>query len=425
MTDVLVAVAAGVGFFALVMASIALHEIGHLVPAKLFGVKVTQYFVGFWKTLWSTRRGETEYGVKLVPLGGYVRLVGMYPPSQRPPRPGRLGELAEDARAAEWEDITEADVRGNRLFYQKRTWQKLVIMFGGPFMNLLLAFGIFLGVNLTVGQPGPASLTVAAVVTCVEPSPAPCVAPPAQAAGVRPGDTVAALNGVTYATWAELSAALRANLDGPIRLTVDRPGVGRIDLPEVTGVVREVADPANPGATVRAGYLGVSARPTYVKVGPVGTLRDMWTMTSVSVGALVQFPVTVAKTAYDVVVGNPRDLNGPISVVGASVIAGELATSDDVTPTFRLASFFHLLGAVNLFVAILNLVPLLPFDGGHMAGALWEGLRRAAARVLRRPDPGYVDTAKLLPVAYVVGGFLVLAGVVLVLADVIAPIRLS
>src|SRR5918992_2020074 len=153
--DTLIYLAAAIGFFALVMASIALHEIGHLVPGKLFDVKTTQYFVGFGRTLWSRRKGETEYGVKMIPLGGYVRFVGMYPPSKNRPgqvraaRTGIFQAMADNARAAEWEAIRPSD--DGRLFYQKKSWQKLIIMAGGPVMNLLLAFAILLGVSMTYG----------------------------------------------------------------------------------------------------------------------------------------------------------------------------------------------------------------------------------------------------------------------------------
>ena len=162
----LLTVAFAVLFFALIMVSIALHELGHLVPAKLFGVRVSRYFVGFGKTLWSTTRGETEYGIKAVPLGGYVRLMGMYPPRRPSARQGWLTRMADDARAVEYEEITEADK--GRLLYEKKTWQKIVVMLGGPLMNLLIAFLIFLGVNLAYGVPTP-TLTVAAVSECAVP----------------------------------------------------------------------------------------------------------------------------------------------------------------------------------------------------------------------------------------------------------------
>lgn len=416
------AVLAGIGFFALIMASIALHEVGHLVPAKIFGVRVPKYFVGFWKTLWSTRRGETEYGIKLLPLGGYVRLMGMYPPAKEG-RTGRLAEFADGAREAEWADITATDVATNRLFYQKKTWQKLIIMAGGPAMNILLAFLIFLGINLAYGQPQQ-TLTVAAVTQCLDAAPATCVAPPAKQAGVQVGDTILALNGTSVSTWRDLVVLVRAQGEGGLTFTVDRPGQGQVTLPTVHGVLRQLSDLDDPNKTVTAGFAGMSSTTTVVHAGPVGTAQQMWTMTTQSVKALASFPVKVFTTAYDMVTGKPRDVNGPLSVIGASVAASELATTDQLTLSSRIASYFSLLGGVNLFVAILNLVPLLPFDGGHIAGALWEALRRGWAKVFRRPDPGFVDTARLLPVAYVVGAFLMIAGAVLVVADIISPIRI-
>ena len=416
------AVLAGLGFFALMMASIALHEVGHLVPAKLFGVKVPMYFVGFGKRIWSFRRGETEYGIKWLLLGGYVRLVGMYPPG-RPGRKGRLAELSDSAREAEADDITETDVRTGRLFYQKKTWQKLIIMVGGPAMNILLAFFIFLGINLAYGQQQQ-TLSIASVSDCIDPAPAACVAPPAKQAGVQVGDTIVALNGTPVTTWRELVVLVRAQGAGTLAFTVDRPGQGRVTLPTVHGVLRRLADLTDPSKTVTAGFAGMSSGITTVHVGPVGTVKDMWTMTTQSVTALGTFPQKVIMTGYNLVTGKPRDANGPLSVVGASVAASEIATTTQLTLGSRIASYFSLLGSVNLFVAILNLVPLLPFDGGHIAGALWEALRRGLARLFKRPAYGFFDTARLLPVAYVVGAFLAIAGLVLVVADIVSPIRI-
>ncbi|MDO4785126.1 MAG: site-2 protease family protein, partial [Propionibacteriaceae bacterium] len=136
------------------------------------------------------------------------------------------------------------------------------------------------------------------------------------------------------------------------------------------------------------------------------------------------FPVKVWNVAADLVTGQPRDINGPISIVGASRVAGEVVTADRLPLGDRIATWFGLLGSVNLFVALLNLVPLVPLDGGHMAGAIYEWLKRSAARLLGRPDPGHADTAKMLPVVYIVGGFLLIAGAILILADIITPISI-
>ena len=415
-------------FFALIMVSIALHEIGHLVPAKIFGVKVTQYFVGFGRTIWSRKRGETEYGFKLFPLGGYVRLVGMYPPEKKSDKPkGWLTRLADRARSYEYEEITPAD--DGRLFHQKPVWQKVIVMLGGPAMNLLLAFLIFLGVNLFHGT-WQLTLNVTVVNDCVIPAgrtPATCQdgdpQTPAKQAGVMVGDKVVAFNGHRVSTWDELTDLIRANRDGAATLTVERGG-RTMELPTVNTIIQSVPDRLDPTSKVEAGFLGVSPSRELVRGGVIETAGQMWNITRMSLVALASFPVRVWNVGVGLATGAERDINSPISVVGASRVAGEIAVADSVPIQDRVASWLSLLGSVNLFVALLNLVPLLPLDGGHIAGALYEALRRGLARLRGKSDPGPVDTAKMLPVAYLVGGFLLIGGVVLILADIISPIKL-
>ncbi|HIZ97603.1 MAG TPA: site-2 protease family protein [Candidatus Janibacter merdipullorum] len=415
-------------FFALVMASIALHEIGHLVPAKLFGVKVTEYFVGFGKKMWSTRRGETEYGIKWLPFGGYVRLVGMYPPAKDDGKKRSwLTRLADDARAYEWDEIRPED--DGRLLYQQKTWKKIVVMLGGPMMNILLAFAIFLGINLLHGTYQP-NLVVAHVSECViraDREDRTCSADdpptPAVEAGIQVGDEILSFNGTELHSWDQMSALIRDNRDGEASVIVLRDGE-RVELPTVYTRLNYVADNLDPTRFVEAGFFGVSPTQELVKAGPVGTAQQMWQMTKQSVVALSSFPVRIYNVAEDLVLGNPRDLNSPISIVGASRVAGEIGVTDQLEVPERVASWFSLLGSVNLFVALLNLVPLLPLDGGHIAGAVYEWFKRRIFRLFGRPDPGHVDTAKGLPVVYVVGGFLLLGGLVLIIADVVAPISL-
>ncbi|CAI9398926.1 M50 family metallopeptidase [Aestuariimicrobium sp. T2.26MG-19.2B] len=424
--EVLVIIAGAIGFFALIMASIALHEVGHLVPGKIFDVRISQYFVGFGKTLWSFKRGETEYGVKAIPLGGFVRLLGMYPPARPQARPTWLTRLADTAREAEYEQITPADE--GRLFHQKKTWQKLVIMAGGPLMNILLALLIFTGVNALHGQYR-AQLSIASVSECIVPAGRAAQtcqpgdpATPAARAGLEVGDVVQSFNGTAVTSWAQFSDLIRANRDRRATIVVMRHG--QPTTVTTNTVITGVVDRIDPSRTVEAGFLGVG--PTYrlERSGPVTAARDLWQLTKQSTVALASFPQRVWNVAVDMVTGRPRDENGPISIVGASRVAGEIAAADQVPAGDRVASWFTMLGSVNLFVALLNLVPLMPLDGGHMAGAVWEWVRRLAARVARRPDPGHVDTAKLLPVAYVVGGFLALSGAVLIIADIFFPVRL-
>ncbi|WOP18451.1 site-2 protease family protein [Raineyella sp. LH-20] len=419
-------------FFALIMASIALHEIGHLIPAKLFKVKVTEYFVGFGKTLWKRRVGSTDYGVKALPLGGYVRLVGMYPPAPGENRVKASGsnffqQIAEDARAYEWEEITPED--DGTLFYQKPVWQRLIIMAGGVAMNLLLAFLLFLGVTATVGIARP-TLTVASVSECVVPASRTdqtCQPgdprTPAAAMGVQAGDVIVSFNGRRLTDWDQFSTLIRDNLSAPATVVVERGGQ-TLTLPTVPTVTTGVPSRVDPGRNVEAGFLGVSPNTEVQRGGPVAVLKDMWTMTEQSAVALVGFPVKVWHTAVGLVTGQPRDIYGPVSVVGASRVAGEVVTTDRLSSTNKVAVVAQLLGSVNLFVALFNIVPLPPLDGGHVAGALWDGVRHLIARLRRRPTPAPFDTTRLLPVSWLVTAFVVVAGLVLVIADLVAPVRL-
>jgi membrane-associated protease RseP (regulator of RpoE activity) len=430
--NLLIYIGGAVAFFALVMASIALHEVGHLVPGKLFNVKTTEYFVGFGRTLWSRRRGETEFGVKAVPVGGYVRLVGMFPPAKDRPdqvraySTGPFRAIADNARAAEWSTIKPED--NGRLFYQKPFWQKLIIMASGPAMNILLAFVILLGVAATYGVYR-SQLTISKVQECIVVANAPdktCAGkPPTPAAesGVQPGDKIVAFNGTAVSSWDDVSRLIRANLDHQAVVTVERKGE-RVDLKPVNTVITGVPDRYNPSKRVPAGFFGVEPEVVRERGGPIAVVGDMWQMTKQTVIALAYFPAKVFYTAYNLVTGQPRDIYGPMSIVGASRAAGEIASTNQIDAAAKLASLFTVLGAVNLFVALFNFVPLLPLDGGHVAAAFYEAVRRAIARLFGRPDPGHVDTAKLLPVAYVVGGAILISGVILILADLIDPIRL-
>ncbi len=416
-------------FFTLIMVSVALHEIGHMVPAKLFGVKVPRYFVGFGPTLFSRKIGETEYGIKALPLGGFVQMLGMYPPgSKRYGKPSRLMDLADAARAQEWEDISEQDVADERLVYQKKTWQKIVMMFGGPFMNILIAFLIFFGIHAFYGSY-QAQTEIASVTQCVKAAgdTTACSSAdplsPAAAAGLQPGDKVISFNGVQIENYAQLSGLIRANLENEAKIIVERGG-SQVELTPVHTMLNQVADEWDPTTTVSAGFLGVTPVQQLVKGGPLDALSEMWTMTKQSVVALAKFPVSVYYVVADMITGQPRSLASPISIVGASWIAGEAATSDQVSWDAKLVLFASLLGSINLFLAIFNLVPLPPLDGGHIAGAYYEWLRRKAAKLFKRTDPGPFDTAKLLPIAYGMGGFLLICGVVLIVADVVNPLQL-
>ncbi|MDO5501397.1 MAG: M50 family metallopeptidase, partial [Propionibacteriaceae bacterium] len=224
---------------------------------------------------------------------------------------------------------------------------------------------------------------------------------PALQAGIEVGDEIVSFNGHQLDSWDQMSELIRLNRDGEATLEVRRDGQV-ITLPTVNTILNQVPDRLDPGKLVEAGFMGVSPSHELVKAGPVDTAVQMWDMTKMSAVALASFPVRVYNVAADLITGQPRDVNSPLSIVGASRIAGEIGVTETMPQPDRVATFISLLASVNLFVALLNLVPLLPLDGGHVAGALFESVRRWLAKLRGRPDPGAVDTAKMLPVAYVV-----------------------
>ncbi|HZJ07606.1 MAG TPA: site-2 protease family protein [Nocardioidaceae bacterium] len=431
----------GVVLFALgLAASIGLHEVGHMVPAKKFGVKVTQYFVGFGRTLWSTKRGETEYGLKAIPLGGYVKLVGMLPPGRgeeggriRKSNTGMFTQLISDARAAEYELVEPGDE--DRLFYKLPWWKKVIVMSGGPMVNLVLAFLLFGGVFMLHGAATPTT-TVAEVSDCViaatpaavdqeerECTPADPIAP-AKAAGLQVGDRLVSFNGTEVDSWDQMTGLIRANRDGEATIVVERDGE-QITTQTNTTVSPRPESGDNPGRIVQVGFLGVEPTIALERQGPVFVVTTMGDYTWETVKAIGALPVRLAHAGMAAVGMEERAADSPMSVVGASRVAGEFASDERIPVGSRFISLLMLLGGVNLFVGMLNFIPLLPLDGGHIAGALYEAVRRAFAKLFRRPDPGYFDVAKLLPVAYVMAAVFLVMTVVLVFADIVAPVRIG
>jgi membrane-associated protease RseP (regulator of RpoE activity) len=432
--------ALGVLLFAVGVAlSIGLHELGHLIPGKLFGVKTTQYFIGFGPTVWSTKRGETEYGVKAVPFGGFVKLVGMLPPARddeqgrvRGTNTGIVSQLMSDARKAEYELVEPGDE--DRLFYRLAWWKKLVVMGAGVTTNLLIAFVLFAVVFMGHGVPTPTT-TVNSVSKCViavtkanEDKPQRHCAgndpeAPASKAGIRPGDRIVSFNGRPIRHWHQLQSAIRRNDAGDATIVVKRAG-HRLTLRTSTTVSAR-PDPNDPQRVSKVGFLGITTTSTNVRTGPGYVVTTMATGTWATMKAIGQLPVKLYHVGRAALGLEKRDPNGPMSVVGAGRVAGELTSQQGVSFVDGLFSVVVLLAGLNLFLGMLNLVPLLPLDGGQMAGALYEALRRGVAKVLRRPDPGFVDVAKLLPVGYVMAGVILVASVVLIYADIVAPVSLS
>ncbi|MGH1564875.1 M50 family metallopeptidase [Mumia sp. DW29H23] len=416
--------------------SIALHELGHLVPAKLFGTKVTQYFIGFGRTVWSTRRGETEYGVKAIPLGGFVKIVGMLPPhpgddpgTVRQSNTGMFTQLVSDARTAEYEHVTAADEP--RLFYKLPWWKKAIVMAGGPVVNLVIAFVLFAALFMTIPSQNVenATTTVETVSDCAIPADEAgrkCTdedpVTPAKQADLQPGDEITSFNGTPITSWDQLTTLIRSNGNNAATIEYVRDGVDQTVT--VNTSVQPRPSQGDPDKTERVGFLGVSPVIPAQREDlgfAVATMGDMTVTTVKAIGSLPEKMVEVTKAAF----GAERGQDTPMSPVGASRVAGELTSADGATWTDRVFSVGMLLAGLNLFIGLFNLIPLLPLDGGHIAGALWEGLRNAIARLRRRPVPGPVDVAKMLPVAYAVGAVLLVMGVILVYVDIVNPVRLT
>lgn len=421
--------------------SIALHEVGHMVPAKRFGVRVSQYMVGFGPTLWSRTKGETEYGVKAIPLGGYVRLIGMYPPAEavgNPEAKGAIGRMVEQARQASAEEIRPGE--DARAFYRLSAPKKLVVMLGGPTMNLAIAVVLFTIVLAGFGLP-ESTTTLSQVSQCVLPADAPARActssdqvAPAAEAGLRAGDTVVSYDGVEVSSWSQLQGLIQHSGGRSVPVVVKRDGQRitttltpiEAQRPRVGADGAVLTAPDGTMLTSSVGFAGISPSTALVPQ-PLSSVPayvgNALGQTFAVIGTLPARVVDVARAAFGTA---PRDTTSVIGVVGIGRFAGEIA-SENVSGYdlgARIRDMLGLIAGLNLALFAFNMIPLLPLDGGHVLGALWEGARRQLARVRGLPRPRPVDIARMTPIAY--GVFVLLAGmgVLLIYADIVRPVNL-
>jgi membrane-associated protease RseP (regulator of RpoE activity) len=382
-----------IAFIVALLLSVVLHEAGHLLTAKRFGMKATQFFAGFGATLWSTRRGETEYGIKAIPLGGFVRIVGYTP----------------------LEKVTPADEP--RAFYRQPASRRAAVIVAGVVMNIVLAFLLLVGLAAGLGIPKAdgATTVVRRVAPCVT-SGAVCgthdPVSPSKKAGLRTRDRVVSWAGHPVHDWDELSAAIRNTPPGiTVPVVVERHG----------GVLTLSATVANLGG---GGYFGLEPAALTHRLGPVSAVswagRFMGDLTVSTAGVVADIPHAIPKLFGHDRASTRGGQAG--SIVGGAEASGEVFSSSD-TWRDKLTSFILLIASLNLFVGLLNLVPLLPLDGGHLAVVGYERLKVLVFRIRGRPHPGPVDMTKLMPLTYVAVTVLVGLGILLILADVINPLK--
>jgi membrane-associated protease RseP (regulator of RpoE activity) len=376
------------GMLAFVVAllfSVMVHEFGHYITARRYGMRVSEFFVGFGKRIWSVQRGETEFGVKAIPAGGYCKIEGMSPGDQMPE--------GEEGRA----------------FYKASSIKKLVVLGAGSFLHFALGFVLLFTLFAGIGTN-----QVLPVISEVVPDSA------AQAAGIQPGDEILSINGKKVTEWYKDVEVIRQSQGKELSLVLGRNGEeisikasGR--LTEIDGSSRYV--------------LGIVNEVGLKRSGPWISLKNSAILTkeflTQSVTSLVKLPEKIPALWGATVRGEERDANGLVGVVGVARVSGQAVGSDKLTPMERLATFVLIVASLNLFVGIFNLLPILPLDGGHMAVAVADEVRAFIARLRGRSRPAPIDVAVLTPITMVVFVILACLTVLLLVADVINPVTLN
>ena len=388
-------------FIVALLFSVMLHETGHFVTAKKFGMKVTQYFVGFGTTLWSTRRGETEYGIKALPLGGFVKITGM----------------------TSMDEVDPADEP--RSFRRHPAWQRLVVLFAGSFMHFVLAFVLLFLLAAVIGLDNNNTTQLGPVSTCVPAnakafSSGTCTAAdapsPAKQAGLKAGDKVVSFDGKPVSSWTALGNDIR-----------DTPAHRTVPVVVIRNGTRMTLHVTLASVSGRSGsYVGVQDTNVFQRYNPIRSVTyagsmfgQVLTGLAKEIGSLPSaIPHLFAKNRASTSAGQVT------SVVGAGEITGDVVSAS-VGWQVKIDYVLLIIASLNIFVGAFNLLPLLPLDGGHIAVVIYERVRAWFARLRGRSDPGLVDMTKLVPLSMGVFAILVFFGLILILADLVNPIRLT
>ena len=372
-----------IAFVVALLTSVMFHELGHFLTARKFGMRVSEFFVGFGRRIWSITRGETEYGIKAIPAGGYCRIEGMTPTDVMP-----KGE--ED-----------------RAFIKATSGRKLIVLGAGSFAHFLLGFLLIFSIFFAVGYT-----TITPVISEIKAGSA------AASSGFKAGDKIISINGAEVTQWSKDAVKINESMGAVMHFVVLRDG---------SKVAIDAAPLFNKDANRY--MLGV--------VTALGTERDgflkstnesskaTWSLTKESVKSLIAIPSKVPQLFRQTFFHEKRDPNGLVGVVGAARASGQAVGSSKLNNDERLATFILLIASLNIFVGLFNLLPILPLDGGHMAVAIADEVRALYARIRRRARPAPIDVNVLTPVTGVVVILLGILTLLLVVADIINPVSLN
>jgi membrane-associated protease RseP (regulator of RpoE activity) len=392
-----------IGILAFVVAllvSVMIHEAGHYLTAKKFGMKVTEFFLGFGQKIWSTQRGETEFGVKAIPAGGYCRIVGM----------------------SSHEVLSPADA--DRAFIKATVTQRLIVLGAGSFLHFVIGFLLLItlfgavGVTSVTNQVNKISDCVPQIAT--EVCSATSTPSPAKTAGLLPGDKIVKIDGQSFDLWSDAVAVIRASAGREINLVIDRSG-DQVQV-QVTPATRMVDGKA-------VGVLGVINEIGTIRFNPIAATARATSFTGEilqnSVTSLIALPTKIPDLLAQTFGTTERDPEGLVGVVGVARVSGETASTEKLSLNEKIATFILIVASLNIFVGMFNLLPLLPLDGGHMAVAIADGIRNFIAKRRGLAKPAPIDVERLTPITMVVFVLMASLSILLLAADIFNPIRLN
>lgn len=382
-----------VALLLVLLISIGLHELGHLVTARRFGVPVSQYMIGFGPTLWSRTYGDTEYGAKLLPLGGYVRMKGMYP----------------DA------DLDDASSLPGTSFFRLRTYRRVLVMFAGPAVNLVIALVLLFA---TFWGMGALAVDVSAVSSCTPTAlSTPCAAadPAAPASTVlQKRDVIVSIDGEDVANWNDVVRVVQSSPEQTIEMTILRDGALQVATVQLGSVAN------SDGAEI--GYLGVTPGTALRSQSLPDAIEAVGSTIGASFAGIVQLPATAIRTVTELVSGGETSTDRPVSLVGAGHYAGAITSASALGGSVKVYLFLLLAAQLNLALFLINMLPFPPFDGGHIATSIYQGLRDRIALWRGKPRPAPVNAARLIPLTVTVFACFAAVGLVFIIADIVAPI---